>query len=87
MKVISQSNEQIHKLSLESHQEVLNYCKKIEELYFVDILLYHIRAMEYRIEIKHKGCVLNIIDKNFNTPAKLKNYLKGLIDAHKIELK
>ena len=85
MRVIDETEEQIHNLLIESHQEVLDYCKKIEELYNVDILLYNGKGMVYRLQIKHKGNILSIIDKKFSTPAKFKNYLKGLIDAHKFD--
>lgn len=87
MRVISEVNEPLYNTILESHKQVLKYCEKIEELYNVDIILYHLKGMIYRIEIKKKGNVLNIIDKRYDIPAQFKNYLKGLIDAHKIQIK
>ena len=88
MQIINISNEEItYKPSIESHNEVLKYCETIEELYNVRITLEHNKAIEYTI---------NIIDLESNKivgirrkaiPGKLKNYLKGLIDAHKMKLR
>ena len=87
MKVINLSNEEISDLMKESHQEVLKQCERIEILYSVEITIKHNRAMEYSFEIKDLYSDLVLLRYSKNIPGKAKNYLKGLIDAHKIELK
>lgn len=87
MKLINISNEEITDLMKESHQEVLKQCEKIEELYAVEITIKHNRAMEYSLEIRDLYSDLVLLRYGKNIPGKVKNYLKGLIDAHKIELR
>lgn len=87
MKVINTDNTQISDLMKESHDEVLKFCNKIEELYAVEITIKHNRAMEYSFEIRDLYSDLVLLRYNKNIPGKAKNYLKGLIDAHKIQLK
>ncbi|MBR3117577.1 MAG: hypothetical protein IKL65_00490 [Bacilli bacterium] len=87
MKVINLSNEEISDLMKESHQEVLKQCEKIEELYNVEVTIKHDRAMEYSMEMKDLYSDLVLLRYGKNIPGKVKNYLKGLIDAHKIELR
>lgn len=88
MKVINTLNEELTSQSIiDSHNEVLKYCEEIERIYNVDVLIKHTRGMEYVINIIDKDTdkILCICRKNI--PSKVKNYLKGLIDAHKIQLK
>lgn len=88
MQDINLSKEELtYKPSIESHNEILKYCKQIEDLYCVEIIIKHDRAMEYSLEIKDLYSDLVLLRYSKNTPGKCKNYLKGLIDAHKIELK
>lgn len=87
MKVINLSNEEISDLMKESHQEVLKQCERIEILYSVEITIKHNRAMEYLLEIRDLYSDLVLLRYGKNIPGKVKNYLKGLIDAHKIELR
>ena len=87
MKVINLSNEEISDLMKESHQEVLKQCERIEILYSVEITIKHNRAMEYSLEIRDLYSDLVLLRYGKNIPGKVKNYLKGLIDAHKIQLK
>lgn len=87
MQVINTSKEEIHEVMIDSHQEVLKYCNKIEELYAVEITIKHNRAIEYSLEIRDLYSDLVLLRYGKNIPGKVKNYLKGLIDAHKIELR
>lgn len=87
MKVINLSNEEISDLIKESHQELLKQCERIEILYSVEITIKHDRAMEYSLEIRDLYSDLVLLRYGKNIPGKVKNYLKGLIDAHKIELR
>lgn len=88
MQDINLSKEELtYRPSIESHKYILNQCRQIEELYNVEIIIKHDRAMEYSLEIKDLYSDLVLLRYSKNTPGKAKNYLKGLIDAHKIELK
>ena len=87
MKVINTTKEEVRDSMLESHNEVLKQCEQIEKLYAVIITIHHNKAMEYSFEIKDLYSDLILLRYSMNTPGKAKNYLKGLIDAHKIELK
>ena len=82
MIVHNMSNRDIHELSIKSHEYVLRQCEKIESLYHnLELEVNHNSAMEYEILFKNKstGKIVDIYD--YNMPGKVKNYLKGLIDA------
>lgn len=88
MQIIDISKEELtFEPLIESHNEVLKYCETIEGLYNVRITLEHNRAVEYTINIIdiESNKIVSIQRKAM--PGKLKNYLKGLIDAHKLHLK
>lgn len=87
MQVINTSTEEIHNIMIESHQEVLRQCEIIESLYNVEIIVTHNRAVEYSLEIRDLYSDLVLLKYSKNIPGKVKNYLKGLIDANKISLK
>lgn len=87
MKVINTNKEKVRDSMLESHNEVLKQCEQIENLYAVIITIHHNRAMEYSFEIKDLYSDLVLLKYSKNIPGKAKNYLKGLIDAHKIQIK
>lgn len=88
MKVINIKNEELtYKPSIDSHNYVLKQCEEIEKLYNVEIILTHNMGMEYSIKIKDLYSDLVLLKYDRNTPGKAKNYLKGLIDASKLEIK
>ena len=88
MKVINLMNEELtYRPAIESHNYVLKQCEEVESLYNVEIVLTHNNAMEYSIEIRDLETWLPIQNYKMNTPGKTKNYLKGLIEAHKLQLK
>lgn len=84
MKVVNRSNREIHELSINSHNFVLKQCEKVEELYHnLELEVIHESAMEYMIVFYNRTTGKKVDIYDFNIPGKVKNYLKGLIDAKK----
>ena len=84
MRDINLSEDITYNPAIQSHNQVLELCKTIEDIYNVEIVIKHNRGMEYELEIISN---LDVIKYNKNTPGKTKNYLKGLIDANKLRVK
>ena len=85
MEVINTCKREIHELSIKSHEYVLRQCKEIESLYDnLELVVNHHSAMEYEIIFKDKTTGEFKMFYDYNIPGKVKNYLKGLIDAKKI---
>ena len=88
MKVNNISKQELtHQPTIDSHNEVLKYCDELERLYALHIVVTHNNGMEYSFQIRDLYSDLVLLNYHKNTPGKAKNYLKGLIDAHKIQLK
>ena len=82
MKVYNTGVREIHELSIKSHEYVLKQCQEIEALYNdLELIVNHRAGMEYEIIFNDKVTHKCIHIYGYNIPGKVKNYLKGLIDA------
>ena len=82
MIVHNMSDRDIHELSVKSHEYILRQCEKIESLYHnLELTVNHKSAMEYMIVFNDMTTGKTVDVYSFNIPGKVKNYLKGLIDA------